>query len=726
MSTNFLLDKSFLLKLNQHRVREYVCAILVLDFETEAPIARIEGKVASGQMNVAANSPTRKTGSLKLVFDKDTFDITNVNNLIAINKKISLSIGFVNPFYHMEEYRKYGDTLWFKQGIFIITKASISVSAGGAGEVSVEFIDKMGLLNGTCGGTFPASVSFHESIIIDENEDQTIEHPLISEIIKECVHHYGGEHYSRIMVEDIPDVGRSVVSYNGSTPLRLATTVEGAGSGVSLIVSPDPVAGYDTVIYKGQNAGYMETPLTYPGELIMKAGGTVTQLLDEIVSTLGNYEYFYDAEGVFHFRQIKNYQATGSTPLNFTEKVKVEVTTSAGTEYQEVDADASLQSLYLPRFSNSGFMNEFSDASLVTSINFNPNYANIKNDFIVWGTKTANEDAHSMVRYHLAIDSRPKEIKVPTTKDEVALIGDNYSLCHKDIREVRDKNNTKLLIRYQIYPGTLDYLNEVWGDRVAPPLEECFPELDSSYHFNWREELYRRALLAYGSSTEGSYYDEELMAEWRNLYDPTSTNLNKGSDSFQKAWEDYYGEQDETMPWFGYTIDVKLSPEKIRYWLDIIDTTSALGQYSVSRIGRRSKVVENAKINKVFEAAIPDIVYFENKDGDEQLLKNIEYYLKIGQLYCPLTSDMMVNFNEEPSYGTCYEEVRALLYNHCIYNASISMNCIPIFYLDVNQIVKINLPEMGIVGDYVLNSFNWAIGNTQTMSLSLNEAITVV
>ena len=114
MSTNFLLDKSFLLKLNQHRVREYVCAILVLEFETEAPIARIEGKVASGQMNVAANSPTRKTGSLKLVFDKDTFDITNVNNLIAINKKISLSIGFVNPFYHMEEYRKYGDTLWFK------------------------------------------------------------------------------------------------------------------------------------------------------------------------------------------------------------------------------------------------------------------------------------------------------------------------------------------------------------------------------------------------------------------------------------------------------------------------------------------------------------------------------------------------------------------------------------------------------------------------------------
>lgn len=34
----------------------------------------------------------------------------------------------------------------------------------------------------------------------------------------------------------------------------------------------------------------------------MKAGATVTQVLDEIVKALGNYEYFYDEEGIFHFR----------------------------------------------------------------------------------------------------------------------------------------------------------------------------------------------------------------------------------------------------------------------------------------------------------------------------------------------------------------------------------------------------------------------------------------
>ena len=36
-----------------------------------------------------------------------------------------------------------------------------------------------------------------------------------------------------------------------------------------------------------------------------------------------------------------------------------------------------------------------------------------------------------------------------------------------------------------------------------------------------------------------SYYDEELLAEWRSLYDPTSTIENVGSESFEKEWNDY-------------------------------------------------------------------------------------------------------------------------------------------------------------------------------------------
>ena len=47
----------------------------------------------------------------------------------------------------------------------------------------------------------------------------------------------------------------------------------------------------------GEDAGYEETPFTYPGELTLDVGDTVVDLLDKIVDVLGNYEYFYNLDG---------------------------------------------------------------------------------------------------------------------------------------------------------------------------------------------------------------------------------------------------------------------------------------------------------------------------------------------------------------------------------------------------------------------------------------------
>jgi len=66
----------------------------------------------------------------------------------------------------------------------------------------------MGKLNGTCGGVLPASTSFHDRIEYDQEGNKKTTYPLIADIIKECVHHFGEEHYTRIIVEDVDEVGR--------------------------------------------------------------------------------------------------------------------------------------------------------------------------------------------------------------------------------------------------------------------------------------------------------------------------------------------------------------------------------------------------------------------------------------------------------------------------------------------------------------------------------------
>lgn len=723
---DFMNDRSFLLKLNQHKVREYLAAIMVLDFETENPIARLEGKVVSGSMTVAANSAVRKTCSLTIVFDENTKNITDINNLIAIDKKISLSLGLKNPFYHLPQYAQYGEELWFKQGLFVITRASSSISVSSA-QVSIELQDKMAFLNGTCGGTLPANTSFHDRIIYDKDGNYTTEYPLIKEIIFEAVNHYGGEHPSRIVIEDVPDVGRKVVRWRGSTPINFQSEIDAKNSGRSFVIAAPPITGFENTYYQGDLVGYRETPLTYPGELILKMGQTVTNLLDEIVSTLGNYEYFYDAEGIFHFRQIKNYQATGVTPLNYDPTITVEVVDSQGNISQQTqDLDKSLQSLYFPRYTDDAFINEFADQNLVTQIGYNPDYSKIKNDFICWGTKQDDSNSEVMVRYHLAIDVRPKDIPKPVTEEEIEVIRDNYSLCHKTIRKVMNKNDGTIS-RYAVENAYIpDEVNETWGEIAALSLDEAFPDLDASYHFNWREELYRQALLAYGTSTEGSYYDEELMAEWRNIFDPSSTWDLKGMDSFQRSWEDHFGEDNDETPWAGYTVDVKIAPEKLRYWLDIIDTSAGVGVYGVNRIGRRTIAQENTKINQVFEGEIPDLVFIENTGQPQEMIENTQYYISIGQAYSFVNPDQLQYFQEVNSFGTCYESVRAMLYNNLIYNATASLTTIPILYLDVNKVVHLNFPELGVTGDFVINNISMQFGNNPTMSLSLNEAIVMV
>jgi hypothetical protein len=51
----------------------------------------------------------------------------------------------------------------------------------------------------------------------------------------------------------------------------------------------------------GQTAGYRLTELTYAGDLISNPGDSITSILDKIVGMLGNFEYFYNLDGMFVF-----------------------------------------------------------------------------------------------------------------------------------------------------------------------------------------------------------------------------------------------------------------------------------------------------------------------------------------------------------------------------------------------------------------------------------------
>lgn len=631
----YLNDMDFLTQLDKLHMRVQYAKIILLSFKDEEPIKEIQGSITSGNLSVNGSSAIRRTINLTMLASIDNSNLEDIDNEISINKKIKVLIGYDNP---LKSYKNYGDIIWFPCGLFVLSSANISRSTSGW-NISITGKDKMCLLDGTAGGTLPASITFHESLVQLDNGDVEIQYPTIFQIIYEAVNHWGGEAIENIIITDIDEEIKMLVRYMGDKPVYFSNDYQS--------LSFEAQEDYPHMFSYGQDAGYKYTDFTYPGELVLNAGDTVVTLLDKIVSTLGNYEYFYNIDGKFVFQEIKNYLNTGSPLLELS------------TED------------YVRSYNNAKFLYSLTDLDTTTAITRNPKYDNVKNDFYVWGKRKTSTGVEVSIRYHLAIDDKP-----------------DIDLAMQNMWEVKDKKSN-LIVRYDF--NTLDdySVDDYTVTLVGTPCDE------------WREELYRRALNAQVSnSVYDNYYDSELIAEWRNLYNPMNKN-----------W-------DATNHW---NPDVFNDPGSINFWLDFIDTSSALGKYSIKNIGRRTKVVNNNDIKTVYNSEVPDVVFIEGLDQDL-----IVKYQGIGQRFFILTNEYYDMFSISTTGTSCFDQIREMMYQNLCYNTTISLTCLPKYYIEPNNIIRVEDKDSNIYGNYQITQYSLPLTYNGTMSITATEVLTRV
>ena len=631
----YLNDMNFLTALDKLRIKSHYAKIVLMSFD-EKPIREIQGNITSGNLSVNGSSSVRRTINLTMLADETNSNLENIDNEISINKKVKVYIGYKNP---LKSYAQYGDIIWFKCGMYVLSSANISRSTSGW-TISISGKDKMCLLDGTVGGTFPASVTFHESYIYDNEGNLTIVNPTIFQIIYEAVNHWGGEAIENIIISDLEETVRLLVKYIGGKPIYFNNDY------TSFDFTPSEDFPEDNMISYGEDAGYRLVDFTYPGELILDAGDTVTDLLDKIIAVLGNYEYFYDLDGRFVFQEIKNYLNTGS-PLD---------------ELSEED--------YTKSYNNAKFMYSLTDLDTTTAITRNPNFDNIKNDFYVWGKRTTSNDVEVDIRYHLAIDTKP----------DIEMAG-QYMWAVKD-------NATGLLIRYDFNQVSSDYTVEGYEvELVGIPCTE------------WREELYRRAMNAQvTNSVYDNYYDSELIAEWRRLYDPMNSN-----------WDSY----DHWNP------DVFNNPANINYWLDFIDTGSEMGRYSIGEIGRRTMVESSDSYTSIYNQSPPDIIFIDGYNQEE-----LEHYTMMGQKFFILTSEYQDLFVASSTGTSCFDKIREMLYQNLNYNTTMSITCLPKYYMEPNNIIHIEDKKSNLNGNYQITQFTLPLTYNGTMSITATQVLT--
>ena len=631
----YLNDMDFLTQLDKLHMRVQYAKIILLSFKDEEPIKEIQGSITSGNLSVNGSSAIRRTINLTMLASIDNSNLEDIDNEISINKKIKVLIGYDNP---LKSYKNYGDIIWFPCGLFVLSSANISRSTSGW-NISITGKDKMCLLDGTAGGTLPASITFHESLVQLNNGDVEIQYPTIFQIIYEAVNHWGGEAIENIIITDIDEEIKMLVRYMGDKPVYFSNDYQS--------LSFEAQEDYPHMFSYGQDAGYKYTDFTYPGELVLNAGDTVVTLLDKIVSTLGNYEYFYNIDGKFVFQEIKNYLNTGSPLLELSPED------------------------YVRSYNNAKFLYSLTDLDTTTAITRNPKYDNVKNDFYVWGKRKTSTGVEVSIRYHLAIDDKP-----------------DIDLAMQNMWEVKDKKSN-LIVRYDF--NTLDdySVDDYTVTLVGTPCDE------------WREELYRRALNAQVSnSVYDNYYDSELIAEWRNLYNPMNKNWNA------------------TNHW---NPDVFNDPGSINFWLDFIDTSSALGKYSIKNIGRRTKVVNNNDIKTVYNSEVPDVVFIEGLDQDL-----IVKYQGIGQRFFILTNEYYDMFSISTTGTSCFDQIREMMYQNLCYNTTISLTCLPKYYIEPNNIIRVEDKDSNIYGNYQITQYSLPLTYNGTMSITATEVLTRV
>lgn len=615
--------------------------------ETETQkVGDIEGVVTQGSISVNGNSAVRRAGSLTLVVpDEKIFGaqykgqtihkVTDLKNLIAINKRARIYIGYTNTGNQYLEY----DMFWFPLGTFTLQNPSVTHSNSGV-QVQVKLSDLMTLLNGTNGGDLQMAI-IHSPVTTVIDGEYKDEAAILVDLVKTLVTDMG-----RIAnpVIDIPEfINNQIYRWVGDGNLY---AFEDADDLNRFYLSTNKDANDTYFIFEPQDpVGIQTEEFTYPDKLSSNPGESIMSVLDKIKKTLGNYEYFFDIDGIFHFQEIDNGLNDGVAPDNLTEAITTKYFADrTGDKKQEIDY-------------------EFTDGQLISSFLNTPKFEMVKNNLVAWGK---NNDTKLGIRYHLLIDKMP----------------------------IINKDEDKYVCQFYMDDFGVQRIFTARKDATADAEDEdvIVPE-------DWRQLRYLQAIE---KKTNLTAFEKELVEEWPKIYDVVGTA--------------------------GFFYDA--NPVALDYWVDMINVDELTGlndntlvtDMSISEIGDRPKTYNDEKVNCIFAPTTHDIRLFKDGAAKEEYDANSSNttYTK----YCIVDNDeIWSNLAKGIAHNSAFDYMRSLLHEHISVNNSISLQSMPIYYLEPNMRIKVKDDESDIDGEYIISSLTMPLTVNGMMTIQATQAI---
>lgn len=533
----YLSDLAFLKQIDLTKNKTQYVKIIIMN-QRDEPITTVEGKATGGSISVNGASSIRRQGNLTMVASEDTYNITNIDNLLSINKRVAIEIGFKNIWNNYSEY----PIIWFPQGVFVLSQAVVTKNMNSF-SISLTLKDKMTLLNGENGGILPCAITHHPMY----NELEESEPVKVRDILYTLLTVYGGLPEEKILIDNVPLRIKNAMRLIKSAPLY---STGGYEKDFRFYTSkPESLSGFKKYEFN-DNVGYCYTDFTYPAkELTSNPGETITSVLDKIRNALGNYEYFFDINGMFRFQEIQNFINEGN-PLDSW-------------------SDAINQK-YLINTRDDVTTYEFEDTTLLTALSNTPLYSAIKNDIIIWG---AHSDTKNPIRYHLVIDYKPE---IDTDAEYVGVL---YRL--KDTKGAA--TGPYRFGPVSLKTADLAKIKIFWEGTVKLKADA-----------DWRLQEYLQIVI----NKKQDYLSLEIKEEL-----PKLMNIDVAIN---------HPQEERTSHW-AHIVDGKPDTGAVTWYLDILDVNEvpSLEWMAITNIGRREKVLNDKSVNCLFAPNYQDIVIIE-------------------------------------------------------------------------------------------------------------------
>jgi|GEM_PF-1537477 len=224
----------------------------------------------------------------------------------------------------------------------------------------------------------------------------------------------------------------------------------------------------------------------------------------------------------------------------------------------------------------------------------------------------------------------------------------------------------------------------------------------------------------------GSYEPVELSEEnYNNIKDISifyylkQCTKNMAYDPKQLYFVKVTGEYDTESGWHTTVLE---SPELLNFWFDFLDARDGqLANYAVYNVGNRPKSENDSNVKAIYFRDTPNVIFVDSTVSDDEMGEMHEQ--KPGYTFIKLPTVMENLFTISSQGKSAFDQLNSHLYNYAYCTESITVNALPVYYLEPNTRIFVKDENSGIEGEYIINRISIPLQYQGTMSISATKVV---